>query len=266
LKSNYSVQDHVSFNFEWVCNLEESFMNRRAFIAACSVPLASTALAAGPFDCLDEKTRAAVERNQMDWAQLSRYRGDNEALRSSKARVDVVFMGDSITEGWVAKAPDLFKSGRVGRGISGQTTPQMLVRFREDVVDLKPHVVHIMAGTNDVAGNTGPMTPEMTQANLLSMVDLARANKIKVVLASIPPADHFFWRPESKPNPGIPNLNAWIKEYARNNKIPYADYFAAMANEQGVMKPGLANDGVHPTQEGYAVMNPIAERAIAQAM
>jgi lysophospholipase L1-like esterase len=241
-------------------------MHRRAFFAACSMSLASAAVSAAPLDCLDEKTRTQVERNQTDWAQLNRYRADNQALAVNKTRVDVVFMGDSITEGWVPKAPDLFKTGRVGRGISGQTTPQMLVRFRQDVLDLHPRVVHIMAGTNDVAGNTGPMTPEMTQANLLSMVDLARAHKIKVVLASIPPADHFFWRPESQPNPAIPNLNVWIKEYARTHKIRYADYFSAMADEKNVMKPGLANDGVHPTPEGYAVMNPIAERAIAQAL
>lgn len=241
-------------------------MNRRAFFAACSLSVASAAIAASPLDCLDEKTRALVDRNQTDWAQLNRYRADNESLLASKAKVDVVFMGDSITEGWVSKAPELFKSGRVGRGISGQTTPQMLVRFRPDVVDLKPKVVHIMAGTNDVAGNTGPMTPEMTQANLMSMIDLARTHKIRVVLGSIPPADHFFWRPESQPNPSIPNLNAWLKQYAKSQKIPYADYFAAMADERGVMKAGLANDGVHPTQEGYAVMNPIAERAIAQAL
>jgi lysophospholipase L1-like esterase len=241
-------------------------MKRRAFIAACSIPLASAALAASPLECLDEKTRTLAERNQTDWAQLNRYRADNQALLASRARVDVVFMGDSITEGWVSKAPEFFNSGRIGRGISGQTTPQMLVRFREDVINLKPHVVHIMAGTNDVAGNTGPMTPEMTQGNLISMVELARANKIKVVLASIPPADHFFWRPESQARPAIPNLNAWIKEYAKAHKISYADYFAAMADEQGAMKPGLASDGVHPTQEGYAVMNPIAERAIGQAL
>jgi lysophospholipase L1-like esterase len=241
-------------------------MKRRAFIAVCSMPFASAAFAASPLECLDEKTRAVAERNQTDWAQLKRYRAENEALLANKARVDVVFMGDSITEGWVSKAPDLFKSGRVGRGISGQTTPQMLVRFRDDVINLKPRVVHIMAGTNDVAGNTGPMNPEMTQGNLISMVELAHANKIKVILASIPPADHFFWRPESQARPAIPNLNGWIKEYARAHKIPYADYFAAMADEQAAMKPGLASDGVHPTQEGYAVMNPIAERAISQAL
>jgi lysophospholipase L1-like esterase len=241
-------------------------MKRRAFIAACSVPFASAALGASPLACLDEKTRALAERNQTDWAQLQRYRADNQALLASKARVDVVFMGDSITEGWVSKAPELFKAGRVGRGISGQTTPQMLVRLRQDVIDLKPRIVHIMAGTNDVAGNTGPMTPEMTQANLMSMVELAQVNRIKVILASIPPADHFFWHPESQAIPAIANLNAWIKSYAKAHKIPYADYFAAMADDKGAMKPGLASDGVHPTPEGYAVMNPIAERAIVEAL
>jgi lysophospholipase L1-like esterase len=240
-------------------------MNRRAFFGACSVSVVSAAIA-GPLDCLDDKTRGVVARNQTDWAQLNRYRADNEAMLASKAKVDVVFMGDSITEGWVSKAPDLFKLGRVGRGISGQTTPQMLVRFRQDVIDLKPRVVHVMAGTNDVAGNTGPMTPQMTQANLMSMVDLARAHKIKVVLASIPPADHFFWHPDAQAIPAIPTLNVWLKQYAKSQAIPYADYFAAMADERGAMKPGLANDGVHPTQEGYAVMNPIAERAIARAL
>jgi lysophospholipase L1-like esterase len=241
-------------------------MKRRAFIAACSVPFATAALAASPLDCLDERTRALAERNQTDWAQLNRYRADNEAQLSSKAHVDVVFMGDSITEGWVSKSPAFFKAGRVGRGISGQTTPQMLVRLRQDVIDLKPRAVHIMGGTNDVAGNTGPMTPAMTQANLMSMVELAQANRIKVILASIPPADHFFWHPDSQAMPAIADLNVWIKKYAKTHNIPYADYFAAMADEKGAMKPGLSSDGVHPTPQGYAVMNPITERAIAEAL
>lgn len=206
-----------------------------------------------------------VERLRTDWPWLARYREENAALLAAKTQIDVVFMGDSITEGWSQKTPALFSQGRVNRGISGQTTPQMLVRFRPDVIELKPRVVHIMAGTNDIAGNTGPSTPEMMQANLMSMVELAQAHKIAVILASIPPASRFPWRPGLETAEKIAAMNEWLKGYAAGRGIVHADYYAAMANESGGMKPGLANDEVHPTAEGYEVMNPIAETAIREA-
>jgi lysophospholipase L1-like esterase len=227
------------------------------------------------------------DRLHSDWADLARFREENARLALPARGEDrVVFMGDSITEGWGQRASfasargDRFFPGKpyLNRGISGQTTPQMLVRFRPDVVDLKPKVVVILAGTNDIAGNTGPMTPEMTEDNLMSMVDLARANKIRVVLASVLPASDFPWRPGLEPAPKIAALNAWIKEYAARNRIVYLDYYAAMVDDRvpaqragthevgGGLKAELTNDGVHPNVAGYAVMAPLAEQAIAQAL
>jgi lysophospholipase L1-like esterase len=246
--------------------------NRRLFLAsAVTAPLlASDAIlaadAAAKSNCLDAKQMEQWERLRTDWPWLARYREENAALLASQTQVDVVFMGDSITEGWSQKIPALFSQGRVNRGISGQTTPQMLVRFRADVIELKPRVVHIMAGTNDIAGNTGPSTPEMMQANLMSMVEVAQAHKIAVILASIPPASRFPWRPGLETAEKIAAMNAWLKGYAAGRGIVHADYYAAMATESGGMKPGLANDEVHPTAQGYEVMNPIAETAIREAL
>jgi lysophospholipase L1-like esterase len=208
---------------------------------------------------------AEEQRLHDDWAYLSRYREDNDALRAAGVRVESVFLGDSITQGWRDTDASFFTDGRVGRGISGQTTPQMLVRMRQDVIDLNPRIVHIMAGTNDVAGNTGPMTPQMSQGNLMSMTEVARANGIRVILASIPPAAHFPWRPEVAPAAPIVALNAWLREYAQSVGAVYADYHAAMSDANGAMLPRLASDGVHPNAAGYAVMRPIAEAALALA-
>lgn len=211
-----------------------------------------------------EAYRAAeAQRVQRDWPNLCRYKASNAEV---KAPVKVVFMGDSITEGWARQDPELFKDGVVGRGISAQTSPQMLLRFYSDVVALKPQVVHIMTGTNDAAGNTGPITMQDYKNYIMAMVDLAQANGIKVVIASIPPADHFFWSQSHRPAQTIAAMNQWLKSYAAEKGLVYADYYSALAEPDGSFKKAWAPDGVHPTAEGYAVMRPIAQRAIAAAM
>lgn len=226
----------------------------------CPPPLTPPAQTASQAE-RDAFAAEQAARAQKDWPNLCRYKADNAALR---ARPRVVFMGDSITQGWV-RDTELFKDGFVGRGISAQTSPQMLVRFYPDVVALHPQVVHIMAGTNDAAGNTGPSTMQDFKNNIMAMVDLARANGIKVVLASIPPADHFYWSPTHHPAQTIVEMNRWLRSYAAEKGLVYADYYTALAEPSGAFKSTLANDGVHPTAAGYAVMRPIALRAIAEA-
>ncbi|MBC2666945.1 GDSL family lipase [Novosphingobium flavum] len=198
-----------------------------------------------------------------DWPWLCRYKAANLSVN---ARPDVVFMGDSISELWLVRDPAFFRAGRLDRGISGQTTPQMLVRFMADVVALKPKAVHIMAGTNDIAGNTGPTSVEAWRNNIRAMADLARANGIAVVLGSIPPAASFAWRPGMQPAARIAELNGWLKGFAAERRLVYADYYAALAAPDGSMKPGLSSDGVHPNAAGYAVMDPVAEAALAEAL
>jgi lysophospholipase L1-like esterase len=179
----------------------------------------------------------------------------------------VVFMGNSITDSWARYFPQMFPGKPyVGRGISAQTTPQMLVRFRQDVVALRPAVVVILAGTNDIAGNTGPSTLEMIEDNLMSMTELARANGIRVVLSSVLPVYDYPWRPGLQPAPKIVALNAWMKAYAARAGVVYLDYFSAMADERQGLKGDLTRDGVHPTEAGYRVMAPLAEKAIAEAL
>ncbi len=179
----------------------------------------------------------------------------------------VVFMGDSITDAW-GRSTGIFFPGEpyVNRGISGQTTPQMLIRFWPDVIALQPRVVVILAGTNDVAGNTGPSTPEMIQDNFMAMADLATANGIRVVLASILPAADYPWRPGIDPKPVIRSLNAWMRQYCAQKGYVYLDYYSAMVNADQGMKQELTIDGVHPNAAGYAVMSPLAEKAIAEAL
>jgi lysophospholipase L1-like esterase len=203
---------------------------------------------------------AKAARDAADWAGLCRYRRDNDAIVASGRRPRAVFYGDSITENWPLGDPDLFGRDVVGRGIGGQTSAQMLVRFRSDVIDLKPRVVQILAGTNDIAGNKGPTSERDYQNNIMAMVELARAHRIKVVLASIPPAARFFWRPEVAPGPEIARLNAWLRDYARREGLAYVDYHAVLAGPEGAMRPGLSLDGVHPNQDGYAAMRALAER------
>ena len=198
-----------------------------------------------------------------DFGQLCRFAAENRAVTR---RPSVVFMGDSITELWIKEDPGFFSADRVDRGISGQTTPQMLVRFRQDVIALHPRAVHIMAGTNDIAGNTGATTLATIEGNIQSMAELARANGIKVMLASTPPAVAFRWAPDKHPAPQIVALNAWLRHYAAANGFTYVDYYAALAGPDGGMKEALASDGVHPTPAGYAAMRPIALAAIRKTL
>lgn len=202
----------------------------------------------------------------VDWGQRCRYRAENAALPPASAQ-RVVFLGDSITEGWKPAVPGAFDAQRIDRGISGQTTEQMIVRFRQDVLDLHPAVVHIMAGTNDVAGNRGPTTVAQIEANLATLVDMARAAHVRVVLASIPPAAGFGWSPEIHGVAAtIRSLNAWLRDYAAREHLVYVDYYAALADAQGGLPSRYSADGVHPNPAGYARMQPLAEAAIARAL
>jgi len=208
---------------------------------------------------------ARMKAQLEDWAQLGRYRAaDLELPGTQEGRV--VFYGDSITDGWVENGGKFFPGKPyVNRGISGQTTPQMLVRFRQDVVDLHPEAVVILAGTNDIAGNTGPSTLAMIEDNFRSMTEIAKANGIRVILSSVTPVAKYPWRPEvANPAGKIQDLNAWIKSYCSQEKLTYLDYWTAMAGPDGGMKPGISLDGVHPNAAGYAMMEPLAEAAIAE--
>jgi lysophospholipase L1-like esterase len=216
----------------------------------------------------DEKLREYLKKHAedlaRDFADLCRYKSDNAALNG--AQPTAVFMGDSITEAWGVGDASLFTHGVVDRGISGQTSPQMLGRFYQDVVALRPKVVHIMAGTNDVAGNTGPSSPDDFKNNIRAMVDLASAHHIQVILASILPAEGFPWRPDIQPVEQIRQLNAWLRQLAEQRKLIYADYYASLATPSGAFRPELSNDGVHPNSDGYAAMRPIAEAALRKTM
>lgn len=203
-----------------------------------------------------------------DWASLNRYRAANAALGAPAAgERRVVFFGNSITDAWAPLFAAQFPGKPyVGRGISGQTTPQMLIRFRQDVVALKPAVVVILAGTNDIAGNTGPATQAMIADNLMGMVEIAQANGIRVVLSSVLPVSDYPWKPGLEPGPKIVALNAWMREYAAAHDVTYLDYHSAMVNAKLGLDPHLAADGVHPTEQGYRMMATLAEQAIVAAL
>ena len=215
-----------------------------------------------------ESRKRAEERLRNDWAFLKRYADENKKLSPVKSNENrVVFMGNSITEGWKNMDSAFFKGKPyINRGISGQTTPQMLVRFRQDVIDLKPKVVVILAGINDIAENTGPMTLEETMGNIASMASLAKANGINVVLSSVLPAYDFPWRPGLAPAEKVISLNKMIKNYAEKNGMIYLDYFSAMVDERKGLRKELSGDGVHPNLKGYKIMEPLAEKAIAEAL
>lgn len=203
-----------------------------------------------------------------DWPNLAKYRDANAKLGPPASNENrVVFIGNSITEGWAQYFPTMF-AGKpyVNRGIGGQTTPQMLIRFRQDVIALQPKVVVILAGINDIAGNTGPSTLEMIEDNLASMTELAQSNGIRVVLSSVLPAIDFPWRRGLEPAPKVIALNKWMKDYAAKRGAIYLDYHSAMSDANGGMREGLASDGVHPTEAGYRVMVPLVEQAISEAL
>ncbi len=217
----------------------------------------------------DELSKLKTDNQRMqttllDWPNLARYREEN--LKATSA--EVVFMGDSITDAWGRKYSTFFPGKNyLNRGISGQTTPQMLIRFRPDVLAFKPKAVVILAGTNDIAGNTGPMTLEQIEDNLTSMAELAKAHHIKVVLSSVMPVCDYH-RPQAarRPPEKILALNAWMKEYAAKNGHTYLDYYSALIDENKMFKKELTYDGLHPNAAGYEVIAPLAEKAIAAAL
>jgi lysophospholipase L1-like esterase len=211
-----------------------------------------------------EMGKKQSDQKARDWPYLCRYKAENAQVIAS-GRPGIVFMGDSITEMWQLIDPTMFNDKIVDRGISGQTSPQMLVRFMQDVVSLRPRAVHILAGTNDIAGNTGPNAPEDYKNNIKAMVGLAKANGIAVILGSIPPANPSIWRPDLKPGPQVVALNTWLREFAAENHLGYVDYYSALVDGEGGLKSSLSPDGVHPNRDGYALMKPLAQAAIRAA-
>jgi lysophospholipase L1-like esterase len=249
-------------------------------VACSAVSLSAQGTATSPTPTTSSITAEQLTRLERaetklkDWPNLARYADANAKLAPPAKDEDrVVFMGDSITDSW--KLAEFFPGKPyVNRGISGQTTPQMLIRFRPDVIDLKPKVVVILAGTNDLAGNTGPTTVKAIEDNLLSMTELARLNGIRVVLASILPVSDYnksakgeiVNRTTARPPDKILAINQWIKKYAEDNNFVYLDYFSAMIDNKGLFKEELARDGLHPNQKGYEIMKPLAEQAINTAL
>ena len=205
--------------------------------------------------------RAAAQQRARDWADLCRYRAANAALTRPPR---VVLMGDSITDFWRQGDPALFASGTVAdRGISGQTSPQTLVRFWPDVIALRPRVVQILAGTNDIAGNTGSTTEQAFERNIMAMVELAQTHHIRVLLGSIPPAVSFWWASSRyRPAEEIRRLNDWLRHYARANRLGFIDYYAHLSTPSGAFRPDLSNDGVHPNAAGYRVMTGLLKTEI----
>jgi lysophospholipase L1-like esterase len=211
-----------------------------------------------------ELNEANVRRAAQDWPGLCRYRAANASASTASTAPRVVFMGDSITENWALADPAFFERGLVNRGIGGQTTAQMLVRFRADVVALRPKVVHLLAGTNDIAGNTGPTTAQDFKNNIMSMAEIARTNGIDVILGSIPPAAAFSWRPKLNPAPRVKELNMWLRDYAAKHSFGFIDYHAPLAGASSELRTDLGNDGVHPNRQGYAIMRRLVEGKLAE--
>jgi acyl-CoA thioesterase-1 len=245
-------------------------MSRCLTLLVLLIPIASSAQQSTKPSAFDQWRASRINIYMNDFAELQRYRGANAALQSLKPDPNrVVFYGDSITDSW--KLDEYFPGKPyVNRGISAQTTPQMLIRFRPDVIDLKPAAVVILAGTNDIAGNTGPMTIEEIEANYASIAELARSHDIKVVFSSVLPVNNY--TPESqeffatRSPEKILALNRWLQDYCAKNACIYLDYFTPMVDEKGLLKKSLAEDGLHPNPAGYKIMAPLAEAAIQKAL
>ena len=237
--------------------------------ALAQQPLAPSIPSTG-FAELDQYRASRIAIYADDFGQLARYRGADAALAPPAAvEKRVVFLGDSITDYW--KLPDYFPGKPyINRGIDGQTTPEMLLRFRQDVIDLHPKVVVVLAGTNDIAGVTGPTLNEDIEANYASMAELARAHRIRIVFASVLPVHNYTHDAKEsfalRPRERILALNKWLKDYCDKNRLVYLDYFSALVDERGMLKQSLADDGLHPTDTGYKIMAPLAEKAIQKAL
>lgn len=232
----------------------------RAYLAPGEMDPAVLAML-GDAERIATRDRVKAQRRADDFAALGHYRDANAALAGRP--VEVVFLGDSITEMWAIAQPDLFANGVVGRGVSGQTSAQCLLRFMADVVALKPRAVHLMCGVNDVAGNTGPTTPDDYRGAIRAMTDLARAHGIAVILGGLTPVTGLPWAPEVQdPRGRVVALNAWLAAFADENGLTFVDYFAVLADVDNALRADLTRDGVHPQTGGYALMRPLAEAAI----
>ncbi|WDF53898.1 SGNH/GDSL hydrolase family protein [Mucilaginibacter sp. KACC 22063] len=244
-------------------------MNVLKTLAGIALPL----LIAGSSYAQIAKTDSAARpkpqpaKRTADWANVNRYAEANEQVRNSGVNPVAVYMGDSITDFWIKNDSSFFSSNNyIDRGISGQTTTQMLVRFRQDVINLHPKVVVILAGINDIAQNNGPITLPEVFGNIQSMAILAKEAGIKVVLCSVLPANHFRWRPEIDPSDKVIELNNMIKEYSAKKHLVYLDYYSAMVDGQKGLPEKLSPDGVHPNPDGYKIMEPLAKQAINKAL
>lgn len=211
------------------------------------------------------RAQAEAEQKARDWPYLCKYRLANQELLASGKRPHVVFMGNSISELWGVADPSLFGGERIDRGVSGQTTSQMVVRFYADVIRLHPKIVHLLGSANDIAGNTGPTTFADWSNNIAAMAQLARANGIVVVLGSLTPTNNIYWRPQPHTAETVARMNAWLKDYASANGIAFIDYYTPLAGENGAFRPDLSNDGVHPNAAGYTIMRKIVLDALAKA-
>jgi lysophospholipase L1-like esterase len=238
-------------------------------LTVCALAQQSTIPTTG-FAGLDQYRASRIAIFTNDFGQLARFRDANASLKPPAPDENrVIFFGDSITDNW--KLDDYFSAKPyINRGIGGQTTPQMIVRFRQDVIDLHPKVVLILAGTNDIAGNTGPMTLEDIEANYSSMAELARAHNIRVVFCSILPVSNYSPKSQElfaqRSPQKIVELNQWLKDYSAASGLVYLDYFTPMVDEKGLLKRDLADDGLHPNSAGYKIMAPLAEAAIAKSL
>jgi acyl-CoA thioesterase I len=254
--------------FAWFLLLGISLAAQQAADTAEKETVPTPGIPSTGFAGLDQYRASRIAMFTDDYGQLTRYRAANAELKGARTQNRVVFFGDSITDTW--KLEDYFPGKPyVNRGISGQTTPQMLARFRQDAIDLHPKAVVILAGTNDIAGNTGPMRTEDIEADLASMAELAKAHGIAVVLASVLPVHNYTPKSQDffaqRPMARILQVNRWLKEYCAKNGIVYLDYFSAVVDGKGLLKKDLAEDGLHPNDAGFKIMAPLAEAAIAKA-